>query len=197
MQVQTLLLFLATQFVWANTASRLNGVEFHADFYERSLETNVVRGTGNAWMRSSDRELWADRIEIDFNINRATATGNVRIKDSDSEIVAQRVNYSLDGKETILDEAIIVAGQMVLQGTTIQRLGKTHYDIEEGSYTNCNVTGLSPVQARSCRFHWKIYGSRFNIEVGRYAHIYDVLVLVQDFPVVYSPYLIVPIKTDR
>lgn len=169
------------------------GIKFGADYYERSLEANIVRGSGNAWMESSDRKVWADQIEIDFTIRRAFATGNVRVIDSQSDITCRRLSYSLDGKETILDDATVVSGQMVLQGKTIQRIGKTHYDIDSGSYTNCGITPLSP----SCVYDWRLYGRHFSIDVGAYAHISDVLILVKDVPLFYSPYLIVPIKSDR
>ncbi|MBI1861678.1 MAG: LPS-assembly protein LptD [Deltaproteobacteria bacterium] len=172
-------------------------VDFKADFYERSLESDTVHGKGHASIHTEDRDVWADEIEIDFKLNRALAVGHVTIKDSDSEISAVRVSYSLDGAETILDDAVLVARQMVITGASLIKRGKKNYEIEEGSYTNCNLDNLPPEEAKTCRYHWKVYGRKFTVEVGRYAHISDALVMVEDLPIAYTPYLIVPVKSER
>lgn len=179
------------------SATAAEKIEFKADFYERSLETDTVRGKGNAWIQSSDRQVWADEIEIDYRVDRAMARGKVRVRDAESDIYCQQLNYSLDGRETILDEAVVVTGQMVLQGSSITRIGKTRYTVEEGSYTNCNLENLPPDKAGACSYQWKLYGRRFTVDVGGYAHIQDALVLIKDMPTLYTPYLIVPVKSER
>src|SRR5262249_42417115 len=87
--------------------------------------------------------------------------------------------------------------QMVLTGESIQRLSENRYDVEQGSYTNCNGDLIRDPSAAECSFAWKLYGRRLSITFEEYAHVHDALIYIKDVPVIYMPYFMVPIKTIR
>jgi len=172
-------------------------IEFRADTYSRDARTNSVVGKGNAWARKGDKELKADEIHVDFNTELAIAKGNVQIQDGQLLVWCSQANFSLNSDEATFDNATVVSGQLVLTGKTVEKVDATTLEIEDGTYSNCNVDQWTPGQAASCPLDWRISGSRFRIELGGYAHLYDVLVQTKSVPVFYSPYLIFPMKTAR
>src|SRR5688572_31812498 len=102
-------LFLSSK-LFAATAR--DDIQFRADYYQRDLQTNSVRGKGNAWIQRGEKELWADEIEIDFNTNKAIANGNVRIREGELQMWANHIDYQLKGDEAILESATVVSGKL-------------------------------------------------------------------------------------
>lgn len=172
-------------------------VQFRADYYERDIHTNSLRGRGHAWVKSGNRELWADEMSLDSSTNTVIATGNVRVKQNDFEMWGTHVTYLLNGDEATIDNAVIVSKQLVLKGSRIIKLSPDHFKIEEGVYTNCNVDMLHDKGVGECNFDWKVYGRRFDITMEGYVHIEDAIVFAKGLPVFYSPYFILPVKSKR
>jgi len=172
-------------------------IQFKADYYTRDLNKNVVHAKGNAWVRQGDKEVWADEIDIDFSTNRATANGNVHIREGDMDIWARHGNYNLRGEDALLENATIISGQMVITGDVVRKLDRNRFEIEEGTYTNCNITHLKGPDAAECSYAWKIYGKFFSVTMEEYAHVYDAILYIKDLPIMYFPYFVAPIKTSR
>ena len=125
-------------------------IEFRADNYSRDAKTNSVTGKGNAWTRKGDKELRADEIQVDFNTELAIAKGNVQIQDGSLLVWCSQANFSLSSDEATFDNATVVSGQLVLTGKTVEKISATALEIEDGTYSNCNVEQWTPGQAASC-----------------------------------------------
>lgn len=173
------------------------GLQFKADFYQRDLTANTLRGKGNAWVKSGEQEVFADEIEVDFATNRALARGHVRIIDEPLQISCVHAQFNLKGNDGIFDKAVITSGQMIVTGEVIRRINATQFEVEEASYSNCNTDLIKPPQAGTCPQDWKFSGRRFFITLGEYAHFHDVLVSAKSIPIFFLPYLMIPVKTER
>lgn len=178
-------------------ADTLTGIEFKADYYTRDLSTNSIKGKGNAWLKKESREIWADEIEVDLGRNRASANGNVHIKEADLDIWARHIDYNLKGEDGTLEDATLIIGSIVLTGETVKKIDSKHLEIENGTYSNCNVEFYKSPELKQCQFDWKLAGKYFWITFGEYVHVKDVLVYTKGLPVFYTPYFISPIKTQR
>lgn len=172
-------------------------IEFRADRYERDLKRKIEKGTGKAWFRSGDREIWSDEIELDRQENRAIANGNVHLKEKNIDIFCNRAIYALDGSEAILEEAVFLSGQMVVTGAKITKTGPERYEVIEGVYTNCNTIPITDKTAGRCLFDWKIYARRFDLTLDAYVYAYDVILYSKDLPLSYLPIFIAPAKAKR
>ncbi len=172
-------------------------IEFRADRYERDLKRKVEKGSGKAWFRSGEREIWADEIELDRQDNKAIANGNVHLREKNIDIFCNRAIYSLDGTEAILEEAVFLSGQMVVTGSRIKKLGPERYEITEGVYTNCNTIPVTDKTAGRCLFDWKIYAHKFDLTLDGYVYAYDVIIYSKDLPLSYLPVFIAPAKAKR
>ncbi len=173
------------------------GIQFRADYYNRDLGTNMLKGKGNAWIKSEGRQLWADEIEVDFTTNRGTAVGNVHVEDGEINIYSANANFNLKGADAFFDKATLVSGQVVITGEVIRRMDVQNFEVEEGGYSNCNIDLLKGPKVSECPLDWGISGRRFRVTMGAYAHFYDVLVKAKRIPLLYAPYIILPVKTDR
>lgn len=188
------LFFLLSSVLFAQDPS---GMQWKAQYYERDLKTNTLKGRGNAYFKQGNQEVWADEIEVNFNTNWAFANGNAHFYDGTNDIFCERGNYSLSGNEAILEDATVISGQMVISGAQIRKLSKTQFEMDEGIYTNCNTDAIRNKSAATCAFDWKVYGKHFSVTMEGYAHIYDAIVYTKDVPVFYVPYYMAPAKTKR
>lgn len=173
------------------------GVQFKADYYQRDLSSNTLRGKGNAWIRSGGQELFGDEIEVDFGTNLGTASGHVRMVDGDTQVTCAHASFNLKGQDATFDKATLASGQMVVTGETIRRINALEYEVLEATYSNCNVDQIAPPEAGICPMDWKFSGRRFRITMGGYAHFYDVMVSAKGIPFFYTPYAMIPVKTER
>ena len=180
-----------------SSAESSEGIQFRADRYERDLRRKSEKGYGKAWIKSGDREIWADEIEFDRQTNRVVANGNVHLKENKFDIFCSRASYALDGSEAILEDATFLAGQMVVTGSNITKLGTDHYEVREGIYTNCNTIPITDRTANKCLFDWKIYAHKFDLTLDGYVFAYDVILYSKDLPLSYLPVFIAPAKSKR
>ncbi len=172
-------------------------VQFRADFYQRDFAKNITTAKGNAWLKFGDQEIWAEEIEIDQSRQIATARGNVHFKDSKLDIWCDYANYSLEGQDATMEDAVMSSGRMVITGARVRRLTSRHYTVEEGTYSNCNTIPIEGKKAGQCDFDWKVYGKHLDVEVGKYLHVTDAITYISGMPVLYLPYFFFPIKTGR
>lgn len=172
-------------------------VRFKADWYARDFATNTAKGRGNAWLQMGDREIWADELEFDFNTGQATARGNVHIRSNKLDAWGRQANYNSKTEETLLEDATILMDMVVVTGSSIHRLDSTHFEVENGTFSNCNLDLVKNKDVTKCTLDWKIYGRKFSITLEGYIHVTDALVYVRSLPVLYTPYFVGPMKSKR
>lgn len=172
-------------------------LQFKAKNYQRDLTTDIVKGSGGAWVKKGNKEIWADTLEIDFKTKRAIANGNIHVKEGEYDIWARHANYNLEGEDAVLEDAVVSQGQIVMTGQIIRKTSSKHFEIEEGSYSNCNILLNKGKDIVHCSYDWKIYGKFISITIDGYAQIQDALLYARQLPVAYFPYFIAPIKTKR
>jgi hypothetical protein len=125
------------------------------------------------------------------------ANGNVRIKDGELEIWCRHANYALNGEDGTLDEATIASGQFVATGSVVRKVNKNEFEIDEGTYSNCNLDLIKDSSVGGCQFDWKISGRSIKFTEGEYIRIYDALLYMKKIPVMYTPFFIAPMKSKR
>jgi hypothetical protein len=173
------------------------GIQFKADYYQRDLSANLIRGKGNAWVKSDDQEVWSDEVEVDFATHRAVASGHVRMKRGPVQVWSDRAEFNLKGPDAVFEKATLTSNSLIVTGETIRRFDFRNFEVEEGSYTNCNTTLIASPKVGDCSMDWRISGRRFRITMEGYAHFYDVIVNAKNIPILYTPYLIIPVKHER
>jgi len=170
-------------------------MQFGGSRFERV--NHVLKIRGNAWIRYGLKEVHADELDWDPTTKEALASGNVHISDGPYDVWCNHAEYSLSEEKGVLEEGTVAVGQLVFSGAVVRKLNRTDFEIEDGSYTNCNVDLVKDKNVGSCQFDWKIYGRHFSITLEKYAHVQDAMLYVSRLPVLYTPYVVVPVKTHR
>ncbi len=154
---------------------------------------NKIIADGGLTLSFSSALVEADSAVIDLNNNEAEITGNVRINDVRSKVKADSVWLDLNTGAAEMSNADIKLeeGDYRIRSSTAKHMGQEVYTLNSSSITTCNCPDPS-----DC-LPWHIDAESANIEREGYGEIWDAVLNVQDVPVLYIPYLIFPVKTER
>jgi LPS-assembly protein len=159
----------------------------------RAEELELVRedyaaAIGRVEIRYQDIELDADRIELDVATNTVVATGNVILDQGPRRITAARATFDLETKTGEFHEAnAFVAPDYYFSGRLVSKISEDVYTVDDGVFTSCE--GDSPA--------WSFRLGRARVEVEGYAHIHNAAMRVREVPILYTPYIVWPAKSER
>lgn len=143
---------------------------------------------GNVDITYRQSHLTADRVELYELTGDAIAIGHVYYEEAGETVRAERVELNFDTEAgKILQGSLSLEGDHYLTGREIQKIGEETYLIYNGSYTACS--GDSPA--------WSFRCTRAKVEQGEYLQGWNTVGYVKGIPVMYFPYFIFPIKTER
>ncbi len=146
----------------------------------------VVEGAVDITYRQS--HLTADRVEFNQLTGNAVAIGNVRYEEGGELIVAERTELNLDSEQgTILKGKVSLEGDHYITGDEIKKVGKDTYLVNTGRYTACSSD--SPA--------WSFRCTRAKVEQGEYLQAWNTVGYIKGIPIMYFPYFVFPMKTDR
>ncbi len=133
--------------------------------------------------------LEADYVEFSNTTKEAFAQGNVLLISGSDTITcnAMKINL-LTEKGTINKGTIFIQeGNYYISGDKLRKTGEFTYDAEQGTITTCD--GDTP--------DWKITGKNIKVTVKGYGQTSHAALWAKKMPVLYSPYLIFPVKNKR
>lgn len=151
-------------------------------------KTSRFVAEGNVVITYRASKLTADHVEFDQVTGEVIATGNVRYEEAGETVTAERIELEIDTERGKLYIAhIALQNDHYLTGKQIDKTGEDTYLINKGSYTACS--GSSPA--------WLFRCSSAKINQGDYLQAWNTVGYIRGIPVIYFPYFIYPIKTQR
>jgi lipopolysaccharide assembly outer membrane protein LptD (OstA) len=169
------------------------GFTLHADQIDYERDQKIYTASGNVRIEQpSGRRLTADWVTFNPETRMGVATGNVEIVDGPDRVRAQFAAVNFDTLEALLTDAELDADRtgFRVRAQAIEKLTEETYRVDEGAFTTCRCP---PGE----RLPFEVETGDADITVGGYAVARDVVVRVLDFPVAYTPWLILPVKTER
>src|SRR5262245_2663118 len=165
-----------------------------ADTVNYDSERDLYEATGNVKIVQADgRVLTADWLVFNGTTRTGVASGDVVVSGAQNTVRAQFV--AVDLRSTV---SVALQGSMdnptpgfVVNAEVIERTGVDTFEIERGNFTTCRCPPESE------RRPWAIEAKEASVEVGGYAVGKDLWFKVLDVPVLYTPWLIFPVKTER
>src|SRR5262245_14892254 len=165
-----------------------------ADTVNYDSERDLYEANGNVKIVQADgRTLTADWLVFNGTTRTGVASGDVVVSGAQNVVRAQFV--AVDLRSTV---SVALQGSMdnptpgfIVHGEVIERTGVDTFEVERGDFTTCRC----PPETE--RKPWEIEAKEANIEVGGYAVGKDLKFKVLDVPVLYVPWLIFPVKTER
>ncbi|MBI5562492.1 MAG: LPS-assembly protein LptD [Deltaproteobacteria bacterium] len=168
-------------------------IDLTADFvsYEKSTGTYAARG--NVVITQEGTTLTADQANLDMTSGMAAAKGNVMVKDEGgNSLTGDNLRMNIREKTVVAMKGRIFykAENIHLRGTVIRKTGRETYNADDISYTTCDCPeDVAPP--------WSFTASSAELTVGQYLTGWNAFFRIKDVPVLYSPYVSVPIKRER
>jgi LPS-assembly protein len=193
---------LLTSSIGVQAAEPPTPLYIQADYLERRPAENFLRFQGSVDIKYGETHVFADIVDLNTVTGDGTAEGHIRFEDPQHQMTAERAEFNLFTRVGTLYQA---AGS--LQGKSVShRRGEapqpvTFYltaeryvrETEErsrirgGNLTTC--VGPDP--------GWQFKTRDAIIEEESYAHLSHATFWIKNVPVFYTPYFLIPTKTER
>ncbi|GAB4344375.1 MAG: LPS assembly protein LptD [Desulfobulbaceae bacterium] len=131
-------------------------------------------------------------VSYDIELGRVRARGNLFIQVGGDQLRAAKGEVDLKKETGTFEDAVIVRQEknIHLEGRVIEKTGDLTYRIEDGWVITCRLEeGEAPP--------WSFAAGEADISEGGYAVLRDTTFRIKDVPVLYSPWMIVPVKNTR
>ena len=117
---------------------------------------------------------------------------NVSIINDTDQLIAKEGTLNLNDETGTFKEATILrnALSLHLEGETIEKTGVNTYNIEDGWVVTCKVEeGKTPP--------WSFAAKKATVTQGEYAVLKHATFRIKDVPVLYTPWIMLPVGTQR
>lgn len=164
-------------------------VEIEADHLEYYKETDTYELQGSVKITQEKAHLESDYATLDNRTGDAIAIGNVWYDDGDTVLISDRIDLNLNTKLGVIYKGSIFhrPDNYHIEGDIIEKHGEDVYEIPRGSFTTCDAV----VPA------WRFRGKDVEAQTNDHITGYNVVFYIKDLPVLYTPYIRVPIKKER
>jgi hypothetical protein len=153
--------------------------------YKRREKKLYLRG--NAYLVRDGEVLRAEEIDLDLETDLAEARGDVRYQIGTQVIRAEQLNVDLNTKLGVAQRGDLTQGQLNVKGAEFDRISEDRFKIKDFQYSTCI----------DCPNSWAMSGTYADLTMEGYAFIKDFVLKVNDISLLWLPYLVLPVKTQR
>jgi LPS-assembly protein len=161
----------------------------YADTIQTLNRGEITEARGNVLLVQGDNSLQADYAKYYQSTQWLYLEGNIKVKWDGDYLEAEKAEFDLgnsvgwmtDGQVFIEDNHVYIKGEK------IHKTGENTYTFTRATVTSCD--GERPA--------WSLKTSSGNVTINGYARLWNPRLQVKGQPVLYSPYLAVPVKTER
>ena len=160
-----------------------------ADEISYDQKANQYIARGDVTITKKDRKLTADFVRFDHKTMKALAIGHVIMAEGEDILTGTSMEMDLDTETgTVYNGAIFFkANHFYIRGNKIQKIGKGSYTFDKASITTCD--GDTPA--------WKITGRNLKVTIEGYGFANHATLWAKKIPVLYTPFLVFPVKLKR
>jgi LPS-assembly protein len=160
-----------------------------ADEFTYDARQGFYTARGNVILRSGDRTIKADEMRLDALTRRAILEGHVRLQRAGDWLEGERANLDLDEEAGTIEQGrgFLAKNHFYFGGPVVEQLEPQVYHIESGTFTTCD--GKDP--------SWHFRASDLEVTVDGYGFAQNARFYAGPVPILYTPYLVFPAKTER
>jgi LPS-assembly protein len=135
-----------------------------------------------------DIQIHADKITANLKTKDVVAEGHVILDQGPTRLTGDHIVFNLDSKTgTFFNATGSLKPDMYFVGEKIERLAEDHYRLTNGMFTSCDLDKPS----------WSFHVGEADVTLDDYAHMKDVTFRAHDIPLIFTPRLVWPTKSDR
>ncbi|MCC6543017.1 MAG: LPS-assembly protein LptD [Nitrospirae bacterium] len=149
----------------------------------------IYTAEGNVVIHYANRVLRSSKVILDNNSGELSASGNVELEDGDNRLSSENLYINMRTSYTSIENGklFIKEDNYHIEGDKIERLSQDRFRIRKAKFTTCD--GDNPC--------WRFEGNNINIRLNHFFTARNVLMSVKNFPVLYIPYIVLPIVQER
>ena len=154
-----------------------------------SQDEGIYEAEGDVVIKREGQVLSAQKATYNEKTGIADVSGDVRLEVNGDVLTGERGTFNL---KTNLGE--ISKGRLFdrernfyVSGDHVEKVGPNTYTVKNARLTTCD--GIKP--------DWSVTGSEVKVTVEGYGKVRGAAFRVRDTPILYFPYAIFPVKTDR
>lgn len=155
-----------------------------ADKLDYDRVTDVYRAEGHVKIEQEGVKLEADKVVFHNKTGEVEAEGKVYLQDKGDVVHADRLKINMNTREGVLyqGDLFMQKDNYHLRGDVIEKRSETVYHVENGMFTTCDES------------EWYIKADEMNIDMERYATGRSVSLKLAGVPMLYTPYLLFPVR---
>lgn len=164
-------------------------VRLEADQLNYDQQLGAYRARGNVLLQRGGYTLRSDEMDYDAAHDTALARGHVHLDAPEGVMDGRELTLHLEsGLGTVTDGRLLLHdNNFRISGSQIVRTGERSFFVEDARFTTCNAAPPP----------WQFGASSVAVTVGGYARSRNTVFYLSGLPVLYSPYLTFPVKTER
>lgn len=168
-------------------------VTLTADSLEYEAERDVYVARGHVVIVQGKRTLKADWIAFNAKTGAGVASGHVELVDGTDTLRSNFVEFDVRNLTGVIREGSLDSpgSRFRTSGAVIEKTGKNTYRFRDGIFTTCRCPKPDATDP------WRIRADEAELEVGGYGTVKDATLEVLNVPVLWLPWMIYPIKTER
>lgn len=166
-------------------------LDFQAPQIELKQDSNDVIGSGGLMISHQGLLVQADQGQLNLDSKNAELEGNILFSWPEGSVGCQSAIVNLDSESGEFDaaDALIEEGQYKITAEKLFKLSETEYHFHDAAFSTCYCPdGSCP---------WEIRGSSMDAEEEGYGFVRHGRVNFHGVPILYSPYLLFPLKMER
>jgi LPS-assembly protein len=185
----TYLLFFAAPAHAAPPAADPKQVTLEADTLTIDVPADSYRARGSVRVVQDGASLLADSVIYRRLSGEALAEGGILLEKGGDTVKGDRLSLNMISRqgEILNGELFVKKSNFRLRGKRLEKTGDEQYHVERASFTTCD--GDKP--------SWRFDARDLVVTLDEFATARDAVFYVGDIPLLYTPYLIFPVKTDR
>ncbi|MEA3429382.1 MAG: LptA/OstA family protein, partial [Thermodesulfobacteriota bacterium] len=155
--------------------------------FDKKTDQHVAKG--NVAITKKNKRLTAAFVRFDHKTMEVLAVGHVTMTAGEDVLVGDRMEMDLEAEiGTVYNGTVFIKeNHFYIKGDKIQKTGKDSYAVGKGSLTTCD--GDYPA--------WKITGRNLKVTLEGYGFVDHAALWAKKIPVLYTPFLVFPVKLKR
>jgi LPS-assembly protein len=168
---------------------KATGYRLWADHFLYNERQDSYSASGNVILRAENRVIRADRMRLDGATREAILEGHVRIEQNGDWLEGEQAYLDLEEETGVIQfgKGFLADGNFHFSGDLIEKLGPQTYHVRDGRFTTCDGDRPS----------WHFRTSDLKVTIEGYGLAKHTRFHIGRVPVLYSPYLVFPAKTER
>jgi lipopolysaccharide export system protein LptA len=158
-----------------------------ADQTTLKRKEHLVLLRGNAYIFRDNEVIRADSIDYNNETQLVHAKGRVTYQYSSYTIRANEIEIDLVSHVGTVWNGNVSNGRFSLRGSKLLQEGTEHFKVQDYNYSTC----------LDCPNSWELTGKDADFTIGGYAFIHDFVFKIKDTSLLWLPFLVVPVKSER